>query len=53
MSLIKIVNAIIASPKLPAYPKNQLMAYETGLVKKLNQPQSIASVNLGIDSLSL
>ncbi len=28
------------------------MAYETGLVKKLNQPQSIASVNLGIERFS-
>ena len=47
-----MVKAIIAKPKLPAYPKNQLIAYETGFVKKLNHPQSIASVNLGIESFS-
>jgi len=28
------------------------MAYETGLVKKANQPQSIASVKRGIDNSS-
>ena len=34
------------------YSGFQSIAYDTGFVKKLNQPQSIASVNLGIDNFS-